>query len=275
LNFSFYSELESFLAIPSIAGNKEANLSAIEFIRNQLEPLGFTVSVEGQSKYGQPFMVAHRKGAGSESIVLYNHYDVEQIKEGECWHTDPFIMTEEHGRYYARGIADNKAVLLARIHVIKERLARNKNVANIVWLIQGEEEVGGGLAFDVIPQQLTGLKASLFLEETGYHRDGVPLLFYHSNEVQTDRQVQLLSSLNESLYSGKAKVECRTMTKFSSCPFITNLPKGSHYIGFGPNDYQARIHRDNESMDIALLDEYFYTFSNFLDWFDTEYRRAR
>ena len=271
MNAVFYRELGSFLSIPSVAGNSDANLGAIDFITQRLEALEFSISVEGQSLHGQPFIVARRPSASKESLVLYNHYDVEPVKDIANWDSDPFTMTESQGRFYARGVADNKAVLLARIDVIKARLAAGESVPDILWLIQGEEEVGGALAFDVIPKALTNVKASIFLEETGYSQGGVPLLFYRNEEAEVSDNALLLSSLNNALCRGNAKIEQRTMTKFGKCPFISNLPKGAHYIGFGPNDYQARIHKDNESMDIALLEEYFNSFSRFLNWFNEVY----
>jgi len=180
-------------------------------------------------------------------------------------------LTERDGRLYGRGMADNKAVLLARLEVLKTRLTAGKPLPNMLWLIQGEEEVGAPLAHQYFPDELSGVKATVCLEETGYHREGVPLLFHQFDESVSETVAnELAASLNTALFDGRAQVENRSLSKFGSCPFVNNLPAGSYYLGFGPNDYQARIHSDNESMDKALLDNYFTTFERFLDWFDAQ-----
>ncbi len=141
---------------------------------------------------------------------------------------------------------------------------------NILWIIQGEEEVGSAQAHKIMPQLFQNIKASLFLEETGYHRNEQPLLLYQrGTSVSTKTSSHVTSSLNNALYSGTAKIENRTLSKFGECPFVSNLPPHSHYISFGPNDYNAKIHQSNESMDEALLMDYYEnTFPRFLNWFE-------
>ena len=72
--------LKDFIAIPTIANDKEANQSGIDFVRNILEPLGFEFKTEGESPFHQPVIVAKYTNVKSDKkVVLYGHYDVEKI----------------------------------------------------------------------------------------------------------------------------------------------------------------------------------------------------
>ena len=109
-------QLKEFIAIPTIANNKEANQLGIEFVVQILKSLGFNSTIEGKSPYHQPVIVAQYVNVHSDKkVVLYGHYDVEKIKEWEKWDTNPFELTQKEGRYYGRGIADNKGILLTRL----------------------------------------------------------------------------------------------------------------------------------------------------------------
>ena len=141
---NFIDGLAEFIAITTIANNKEANQSAIDFVKHILSPLGFEITTEGESQYHQPVIVAKFNNSKSDKkVVLYGHYDVEKIKDWEKWNTPPFELTENNGRLYCRGIADNKGILLARIYALKEMFVANEEIPNILWIMQGEEEVEG------------------------------------------------------------------------------------------------------------------------------------
>ena len=60
--------------------------------------------------------------------MLYGHYDVEKIKGWEKWNTPPFELVEMDGRFYCRGIADNKGILLMRLLAIKEMFEAGEEI---------------------------------------------------------------------------------------------------------------------------------------------------
>lgn len=261
-------QLKEFIAIPTIATDKEANQSGIDFVKNILKPLGFEFSTEGESPYHQPVIVAKYTNPRSDKkVVLYGHYDVEKIKEWEKWNTPPFELAENNGRFYCRGIADNKGILLTRLFAIKEMLEAGEEIPNILWIIQGEEEVGGQTPFEVIPKHFSNFGSKIYLEETGVHKnDRTPVIFHLP---KTESQPDFLDSLNDAIYSGKAIFENRNLNKFSKCPFLHNIPADGFYIGFGPNDGLCNIHKDNESLDKQNLELHSEVFKNFIRWINT------
>jgi acetylornithine deacetylase/succinyl-diaminopimelate desuccinylase-like protein len=257
--------LKDFIAIPTIANDKEANQSGIDFVRNILEPLGFEFKTEGDSPYHQPVIVAKYTNVKSDKkLVLYGHYDVERIKDWEKWVTPPFELVEKDGRYYCRGIADNKGILLTRLLAIKEMFEAGEEIPNILWIIQGEEEVGGQTPFEVIPKYFADFGSKIYLEETGVHKNDRTPVIFHLPKIDTPPD--FLASLNKAIYSGKAILENRSLNKFSKCPFLHNIPEDGHYIGFGPNDGLCNIHKENESLDKQNLEQHKDVFKNFIRW---------
>lgn len=260
-------DLKKIIAIPSIANDKETNQSAIDFIINILSPLGFKITIEGNSPYHQPVIVAKYHNKTSEKkVVLYGHYDVEKIKDWEKWDTPPFELVEKDNRYYGRGIADNKGILLTRLLAIKEMVEKGETLPNILWIIQGEEEVGGETPFEVIPKHFADFGAKIYLEETGIYKNGKPVIFYLP---KSEKEPDFLNSLNEEIYASEAIVENRNLNKFSKCPFLHNIPQDGYYIGFGPNDGLCNIHKDNESLNIQTLTEHKDIFKKFIHWVNT------
>ncbi len=256
-------QLEQFIAIPTIASDQTANQLGIDFVRGILTTAGFEVHTVGESPYHQPVVKARYSNPGSsQKVVLYGHYDVEKIKTWEEWDTPPFQLVEKNGRYYCRGIADNKGVLLMRLVAIQEMLESGEEVPNILWIIQGEEEVGGQTPFEVIPDLIAGFGAKIYVEETGIHKNGKPVIFY----LTKGKHLETLNTLNAMLYGGEALIENRSLNKFSPCPFLKNIPKDGHYIGFGPNDMSSNIHRANESLDMQLLVGHKEVFKQFIRW---------
>jgi acetylornithine deacetylase/succinyl-diaminopimelate desuccinylase-like protein len=258
--------LQKFIAIPTIANDQSANQRGIAFVRELLVSAGFEVNTRGQSPYHQPVIVATFQNVRqSNKVVLYGHYDVEKIKASEKWNTPPFQLIEENGRLYCRGIADNKGVLMARMTAIQEMVANGEEIPEILWIIQGEEEVGGNTPFEIIPDLLAEFGSKIYVEETGVHKDGRPVVFHLSKS----KERTFLPSLNHALYDGAASIENRSLRKFSKCPFLHSIPDDGHYIGFGPNDAQCNIHRENESLDKKLLLNHKEVFKRFLRWVNT------
>jgi len=263
--------LSNFIQIPTLAYDKINNNLAISFLTKLLEEIGFTVSIEGNSEYHQPTIIAKYNSTNSDAkVVLYGHYDVEKVNEGEKWvSNDPFIMEERNGRLFGRGIADNKGILIARIEAIREMILTKEGIPSILWLIQGEEEVQGKVPFTVFPKAIKSFNANYFVEETGYNQDGVGKLFILPKTIKSE----IVDSLNEVLFSGNANVEYRTLNKLfvnSRCPFLNIIPENGYYIGFGPNDEYSNIHIKNESLDKELLLNHIAKFKTFLTWITKE-----
>lgn len=258
--------IREFIGIPSIANLKKENQLAINFVKNRLDKIGFSVEICGDSPSKQPVIVGRcTNETALNEIVLYNHYDVEKINKKEKWATDPFKLEEISGRLYGRGIADNKGILLTRLLALEQLVEQGKKLPNILWIIQGEEEVAGPTPFEVIPPLFKNKNTCFYLEETGVVKeDETPVIFYlHNNNSNVP---PIVKELNKVIFNDRGLYENRHLSKFTKCPFVTNIPSNGIYIGFGPNDKKCRIHRDNESISRSLLEKHFFDFQNFISW---------
>ncbi len=82
-------------------------------------------------------------GAGSKTLMFYNHYDVQPPEPLDLWDSPPFAAEIRDGHLYARGVADNKGNLVARLAAVEAWLAvRGELPLNVLFVVEGEEEIG-------------------------------------------------------------------------------------------------------------------------------------
>ncbi len=138
-------ELKSFLRFPSISTQPEHApdlASCAEWLWEKLTAIGLTASVH--STPGSPVVVARSAhDPAKRTVLIYGHYDVQPPEPLEGWTTPPFEPRIENGRIHARGAADNKGQILAHIIGVAETLREKGSLpVNVIFLIEGEEEVG-------------------------------------------------------------------------------------------------------------------------------------
>ncbi|HTD46769.1 MAG TPA: M20/M25/M40 family metallo-hydrolase [bacterium] len=98
-----------------------------------------TIPVEG----GAPVVYGEVKGKSPRALLFYNHYDVQPPEPLEEWESEPFGAVIRDDRIYARGVADNKGNLLARICAVDAMLhALGEIPATARFIVEGEEEIG-------------------------------------------------------------------------------------------------------------------------------------
>ncbi len=138
-------ELKAFLRFPSISTQPEhaPDLdSCAEWLRENLSSIGLEAAVH--STPGSPVVVAATpRDPVKRTVLIYGHYDVQPPEPLEGWTTPPFEPRNEEGRIYARGAADNKGQILAHILGVAETLREKGSLpVNVIFLIEGEEEIG-------------------------------------------------------------------------------------------------------------------------------------
>ncbi|MEY8239234.1 MAG: M20/M25/M40 family metallo-hydrolase [Cycloclasticus sp.] len=265
------NNLRQFISFQSVDNNPDGNKQAIAFVLDALSNMGFSCRIEGQNTTDQPCIIGHFPGRdSSKKIVLYGHYDVAPIDTPEEWQSqDPFTIEEIGGRYFARGIADNKGPLLARLEAIAELMKTEQAIPEILWLIQGEEEilVDERVAEKIFRNEITQFGGNVFVDETGF------------NDIDSHQQILFLWSPSHTEYSlvqwhplfngimDESRIEFRHLNKLTGvkgCPLLGGLPEGAVYIGFGPNDKLHQIHRKNESLDVEKLNFHKQQFKEFI-----------
>lgn len=189
---------------------------------------------------------------------MYGHYDVED-PEVSAWRTDPWVMTERAGRLYGVGIGDNKAALAHRLISI-ERMERTPA---LLWVIQGEEEIGSPLGHEVLGDVLADEQPTLWMEENGYFDpDGTQRLLCRTigaspgSSAPPDDALEVLIgrlAADAERFGLRHRVEHRGLNKSffaEGCPFNNAIPSGGRYLAIGLNDPASNIHRPDESVPL-------------------------
>ena len=93
---------------------------------------------------GHPIVTARNEHKPDRrTVMIYGHYDVQPVEPLAEWTSPPFEPVVRDGIIYARGSTDNKGQILAHILGVGETLREKGELpVNLIFLIEGEEEVG-------------------------------------------------------------------------------------------------------------------------------------
>jgi acetylornithine deacetylase/succinyl-diaminopimelate desuccinylase-like protein len=146
---AFKTELARLVAMPTESQNPQRSSVLEEYlvigIRPMLEELGFTCTRLTHPGAQAPFLFAERKeGEELPTILGYGHGDVVRgLDVNWSKGLSPWALTEVDGRWYGRGVADNKGQHAINIAALKSVLqTRGRLGFNAKFLIEMGEEVG-------------------------------------------------------------------------------------------------------------------------------------
>ena len=162
----FIDELKELCSFPSISNHgKDAIEPARDWIANRLSR--YTDRVETLDAGGMPALYAEVPGAGRRKLLLYQHYDVQPVDPIDLWDSAPFEPVEKDGRIIARGVADDKADVMARIHALETLKALGEVPVTLRFLVEGEEEIGSKTFEKIAHDHAAKLAADGCLWESG------------------------------------------------------------------------------------------------------------
>jgi acetylornithine deacetylase/succinyl-diaminopimelate desuccinylase-like protein len=137
----YLARLTRACAQPSISAQGEGLTQMADQVTGMLRNVGFNVELVPTD--GAPVVLGQMTGHSQRTLLLYNHYDVQPVDPLDEWTTPPFEPDVRDGRFYARGAADNKGAIVSRVCALEAYLAyRNALPINVIWVIEGEEEIG-------------------------------------------------------------------------------------------------------------------------------------
>ncbi len=245
---------ERLVAWDTTPGDGAAIEDCVDWLIARLGQLGFRVETVRRPGHS-PLLLARRPSTGPAGrIVLYGHYDA--CPAGEGWRTAPRSLSQVDGRLVGLGVGDNKAPLALRL----DTLSPITESPEVLWILQGEEEIGSPVAHDLLPPLLANLEATIFLEENGYFDvSGTERLLAFRVDADGGRVAadgplaELLGQLTRdaSAWGISTRHEPRGLRKDffpRGCPFGAGLPIGARYLALGINDDLSRIHAANESV---------------------------
>jgi acetylornithine deacetylase/succinyl-diaminopimelate desuccinylase-like protein len=138
------ADLERLVRIPSIwadpsrADDTRRSAEAVADLARDAGAADVTI-IEADG--GAPAVVARFPGpAGTPTVLLYAHHDVQPTGDVDRWTSPPFEPTERDGRLYGRGAADDKAGVMTHLAVL--RAYEGRPPVGVTLFIEGEEESG-------------------------------------------------------------------------------------------------------------------------------------
>src|SRR3954447_7170837 len=116
--------------------------------------------------------------AGTPTVLLYCHYDVQPPLGEDDWTSPVFELTERDGRWYGRGSADCKGNIVMHLTALRALRERDGGFPCSIKLIcEGSEEQGTGGLEAFVPENADLLRADTILVcDTGNFAVGVPTL---------------------------------------------------------------------------------------------------
>lgn len=170
--------LRQACSIPSLAGNPEGLQAMVAWLEGTLGPLG--AATERLTFDSAPDVLLAHLGSGERTVLVYDHYDVQPVDPVSLWKKDPFVPALENGLLYARGVADNKGDLVARLAAFEVyRDHFGELPVRLKLLIEGEEEVGSPSFPGVVERYADKLGADgCIWEGAGVNHAGAPELVF-------------------------------------------------------------------------------------------------
>ncbi len=170
--------LETLVSIPTVSARSQGLVEGAQAVADLARAVGFQpriVEVEGSA----PFVLGAMDTGASQTLLLYNHFDVQPEDPVDLWDSPPFSLTQREGKLYGRGVADDKGHIVARLAAV--RIAQDvlgKLPLNIRLLMEGEEEVGSIHMAQLLDTYEEDVRADFCLWESGsVGPDGRPELY--------------------------------------------------------------------------------------------------
>lgn len=165
-------------AIPSMATERDGLVAMAEWVEQKLAGLGATV--ERLTHEEAPDALLGHLGTGDKSLLFYDHYDVQPVDPLDEWRSQPFEPEIRDGLFFARGAADNKGDLVARLAALEVYQEVHGDIPfTIKFLVEGEEETGSKSFHEIVERNSDKLKADgCIWEGQGIDHSGRPALVF-------------------------------------------------------------------------------------------------
>jgi cysteinylglycine-S-conjugate dipeptidase len=177
-------ELGELVAFRSVADPKqyppEECEKAARWVADAFAGVGLHDVTMSPTPDGSTCVHGHAPGpAGTPTVLLYCHYDVQPPLGEELWTAPIWELTERDGRWYGRGAADCKGNIV--MHLAALRALREANgggfPCGVKLICEGSEEQGTGGLEAFVPPNADLLRAdAILVVDTGNFAVGVPTL---------------------------------------------------------------------------------------------------
>jgi len=182
--FDSISTLIEYLRFPSVSTQPEHTTDVVAcatWLEALFKKMGLSTAIHQTP--GHPIVIAKTiPDPKKRTVLIYGHYDVQPSDPLPEWTSPPFEprINEEEGKIYARGSSDNKAPTLAHILGVAQALEEKGTLpVNVIFLIEGEEEIGSPHLAAFLEKHREELKPDVILvSDTGMAPGNLPAMTY-------------------------------------------------------------------------------------------------
>jgi acetylornithine deacetylase/succinyl-diaminopimelate desuccinylase-like protein len=164
---SFVERVQALCRMPSIAARGTGMRAVAETVEQMLQRVGAGTRV---FKIGGGHPVIYGEcGAGEKCFLVYGHYDVQPVGSLTEWSAGPFSASIVGDKLYARGAANSKGDLIARLAAVEAyQKTFGKLPVCLKFIIEGEDGAGSPSLFQFAEKHSELLQADGCIWDDGY-----------------------------------------------------------------------------------------------------------
>ncbi|MCM3906214.1 MAG: M20/M25/M40 family metallo-hydrolase [Pyrinomonadaceae bacterium] len=164
---SFTERLQTLCRMPSVAARGTGMRAIAEAVEQMMQRAGIGTRA---FKMGAGYPIIYGEcGGGPETFLVYGHYDVQPVGHLTDWSVGPFAATIVDGKLFARGAANSKGDLVARLAAVE---AYQKTVGKLPislrFIVEGEDGLGSPSLYRFTTQHPELLAAQGCIWDEGY-----------------------------------------------------------------------------------------------------------
>jgi acetylornithine deacetylase/succinyl-diaminopimelate desuccinylase-like protein len=153
--------------MPSVAARGTGMRAIAESVEQMMQRVGIGTR---SFRMGNGYPIIYGEcGSGPQSFVVYGHYDVQPVGHLSEWSVGPFAATMIDGKLYARGAANSKGDLVARIAAVEAyQKTFGKLPVSLRFFVDGEDGLGSPSLYRFAAENPELLAAQGCIWDEGY-----------------------------------------------------------------------------------------------------------
>ena len=164
---SFSERLQALCRMPSVAARGTGMRAMAEAVEQTMQRIGIGTRA---FKMGAGYPIIYGEaGSGDQSFVVYGHYDVQPVGQLTNWSVGPFAATISDGKLYARGAANSKGDLTARLAAVEAyQKTFGKLPVSLKFVVEGEDGLGSPSLYRFVNEHADLIQAQGCIWDEGY-----------------------------------------------------------------------------------------------------------
>jgi acetylornithine deacetylase/succinyl-diaminopimelate desuccinylase-like protein len=164
---SFTERLQALCRMPSVAARGTGMRAIAEAVEQLMQRVGVGTRL---FRMGSGYPIIYGEcGGGPRSYVVYGHYDVQPVGHLSDWSFGPFSATIQDDKLYARGAANSKGDLIARLAAVEAyQKTFGKLPVSLRFLVEGEDGLGSPSLYRFTTEHADLLEADGCIWDEGY-----------------------------------------------------------------------------------------------------------